>query len=82
LGLIKHFKQVYRKQLVQKALCLMDAVKGVQLKIDFLCAIHFIVSAWQQVTQSTIQNCFVKCGHVKNQEGSDMMEVEDYITQD
>jgi hypothetical protein len=28
------------------------------------------------VTQSTIQNCFVKCGHVKkNQEGSDMMEV-------
>jgi hypothetical protein len=46
-----------------------------------------IVSAWQQVTQSTIQNCFVKCGHLKkNQEGSDVTEVdgsdEDDVTQD
>jgi hypothetical protein len=30
LGLIKCFKQVYRKQLVQRAVCL-DAGKGVQL---------------------------------------------------
>jgi hypothetical protein len=55
----------------------MDAGKGVQLEIDILRAIHFIVSAWQQVTQSTIQNCFVRCSHVeKNQEGLDMMEVD------
>jgi hypothetical protein len=60
LGVIKGFKQV-----VQRAVCLMDAGKGVQLKIDILRAIHFIVLAWQQVTQSTIQNCFVKCGHLK-----------------
>jgi hypothetical protein len=74
---IKCFKQVYRKQLVQRAVFLMDAGKGVQLKIDILRAIHFIVSTWQQVTQSTIQNCFVKCGHVKNNEvGSDVMEID------
>jgi hypothetical protein len=65
----------------------MDAGKGIQLKIDILCPIHFIVLAWQQVTQSTIQNCFVTCGHVKkNQDGSDMTEVdgsgEDDITRD
>jgi hypothetical protein len=65
----------------------MDAGKGVQLKIDILCAIHFIVSAWQQVTQSTIQNCFLKCGRVKkNQDGSYVTEVnrsgEDDVTQD
>jgi hypothetical protein len=87
LGVIKCFKQVYRKQLVQGAVCLMDTGKGVQLKIDTLCTIHYIVSAWQQVTQSTIQNCYLSCGHVKkNQEGSDVMEVsgsgEDDITQD
>jgi hypothetical protein len=30
------------------------------------------------VTQSTIQNCFVKCGHVKkNEEGSDMTEIDE-----
>jgi hypothetical protein len=66
---------------------LIDVGKGVQLKIDILCTIHYIVLAWQQVTQSIIQNCFVKCGHMKkNQEGSDVTEVnesgEDDVTQD
>jgi hypothetical protein len=54
----------------------MDARKGVHLKINILCAIHLIVLVWQQVTQATIQNCFVKCGHVKNQEVSDVTEVD------
>jgi hypothetical protein len=82
LSLIKCFKQVYRKQLVQRAVCLMDAGKGVQPKINILCAIHCIVSAWQST-----KNCFVKCGHLKkNQEGSDVAEVngsgEEEVTQD
>jgi hypothetical protein len=67
LGVIKCFKQAYRKQLVQRAVCLMDTGKGVELKLDIL------VLAWQQVTQSTILNCFVKCGHLKkNDKGSDI----------
>jgi hypothetical protein len=70
--------KVYRKQLVQRVVS--------QLKVGILCIIHFTVSAWQQVTQSTMQDCFVKCGHVKNQEGSEMTEVnrsgEDDVTQD
>jgi hypothetical protein len=37
LGLIKCFKQVYGKQLVQRAVCLMDAGKKVQLKLDIDC---------------------------------------------
>jgi hypothetical protein len=76
LGVIRHFKQAYRKQLVQKAVCLMDAGKGVQLKIDILRAIHFIVS----VTQSAILNYSVKCGHVKkSEEGSDVTEVVEVV---
>lgn len=75
LGVIKNFKQAYRKQLVQRALCLMDERKEVKMKIDILQAIHFIVSAWQQVTQFTIQNCFVKCGYGDRNEESDMSEV-------
>jgi hypothetical protein len=44
--------------------------------IDILCTIHFIVLAWQQVAQSTFQNCSVKSGHEeKNEEGSDVTEV-------
>jgi hypothetical protein len=49
MGVIKCLKQVYRKQLVQRASFLMDTGKGVQLKLDVLGAIHFIVLAWQQV---------------------------------
>jgi hypothetical protein len=43
LSVIKCFKQVYRKQLEQRAVCLMDTGKGVQLKFEILWAIHFIV---------------------------------------
>jgi hypothetical protein len=87
LGVIKCFKLVYRKQLVQRAVCVMDAAKGAQLKIDILWALHFIVLACQQVTQSTILTCSVKCGHMKkNEEGSGMTEIdrsgEDDGTQD
>ena len=73
-GIIKNFKQAYRKQLVQRAVCLMDAEGEAKLKIDVLQAIHFTVLSWQQVTQSTIQNCFAKCGYTGNNELSDMSE--------
>jgi hypothetical protein len=44
------------------------------------------MSLFRTVTQFTIHNCFVKCGHVKNnQEGSDVTEMdgcgEDDVTQ-
>ena len=73
---------------MQRVEFFMDAGREVQLKTDILHAIHFIVSAVrQQVTQSTILNCFVMCGHVKkNEEESDMTEIdrsgEDDHTQD
>jgi hypothetical protein len=48
--------------------------------IDILYIIHFIFSAWGQVTRSTIQNCFVNCGHMKknqkDQEWSDVTDVD------
>jgi hypothetical protein len=46
LGTIKCFKQLYRKHLVQEAMCLMDSGKDVELKINVLQAIHFTVVAW------------------------------------
>jgi hypothetical protein len=79
LAVINCFKQEYRKQLVQGAVCLKETGKGVQLKIDILQAIHFTVSAWQQLTQSTILNCFVKCGHMKNEEGSGVTEIDEVV---
>jgi hypothetical protein len=36
LGVIKCYKQLYRKRLVQKAVCLMDAGKDTKKKINAL----------------------------------------------
>lgn len=66
MGIIKSFKGYYRKQLVRKAICLMDlgtTVNKTQLKIDVLQALHFTLTAWRQVKQSTVVNCFKKCGY-------------------
>jgi hypothetical protein len=46
LGTIKCFKQLYKKHLVQKAVCLMDSGKDVKLKINVFQVIHFTVAAW------------------------------------
>jgi hypothetical protein len=40
----------------------MDSRKDADLEIDVLQAMHFTVT-WRQVTQSTIVNCFRKCGY-------------------
>nr|CAD7260205.1 unnamed protein product [Timema shepardi] len=51
----EQFDTVYIKQLVQRTVCLMDAEKGVQLKMDILQAIRFIVSAWHHMSHSSIR---------------------------
>lgn len=67
MGIIKCFKQKYRKMLVQKALCLLDSQDGnkAALKITILQAIHYVAASWQKISQSTISNCFAKCGVVQ-----------------
>jgi hypothetical protein len=63
LGIIHSLKAYYRKSLVQTSICLMESGKEVKKKINILEAMHYIMAAWQQVSQQTIQNCFHKAGH-------------------
>jgi hypothetical protein len=65
LGVIKCYKQLYRKHLAQTPVCLMDAGKNTKKKINVLEALHYTVAALQQVTQQTIENCFRKAGYVQ-----------------
>jgi hypothetical protein len=67
LGVIKCYKQLYRKRLVQIAVCLMDAGKDTKKKIKVLEALHYTVAALQQVTQQIIENCFRKAGYMQGQ---------------
>jgi flagellar motor switch/type III secretory pathway protein FliN len=71
LGVIKWYKQLYRKRLMQTAVCLMDKGKDTKKKINVLEALHYTVAALQQVTQQTIKNCFWKAGYMQGQSSGD-----------
>jgi hypothetical protein len=56
---------------MQTAVCLMDAGKDTKKKINVLEALHYTVTALQQVTQQTIENCFRKAGYVQGKSSGD-----------
>ena len=50
----------------------MESGKEVQKKINVPEAMHYIMAAWQQVSQQTIQNCFCKAGNKYQSHGNEM----------
>ena len=78
LGIIHGLKAYYRKRLVQTFLCLVESEKEVQKKINVLGAMHYIMAAWQQVSQQTIQNCFHKPGNKYQSDGNEMANDDDF----
>jgi hypothetical protein len=55
----------------------MEMGKEVQKKINVLEAMHYIMAAWQHVSQQTIQNCFHKAGHKYQSDGNEMANDDD-----
>ena len=55
----------------------MESGKEVQKKINVLEAVHYIMAAWQQVSQQTIQNCLRKAGHKYQSDGNEMANDDD-----
>jgi hypothetical protein len=49
----------------------MDAGNDIKKKINVLEALHYTVTALQQVTQQTIKNCFWKAGYMQRQSSGD-----------
>ena len=47
-------------------------------KINVLEAMHYVMAAWQQVSQQTIQNCFRKAGHKYQSDGNEMANDDDF----
>jgi len=73
LGIIKCFKQFYRKNLVLTAVCLLDSGQDIKLKINVLQETHFTAATLivlGHVMQLTFINCFLQCsyGHKLNTE--------------
>ena len=68
--------------LVQTSICLMESGKEVKKKINVLEAMHYIMAAWRQVSQQTIQNCFRKAGHKYQSDGNENAKDDDDFGQD
>ena len=69
-GIIRNFKLKYRKKLLKLVISrINDNVKATDIiqEVDVLKAISWIKSAWGEVSEETIVNCFKKCGFRKSQ---------------
>ena len=82
LGIIHSLKAYYRKHLVETSICLLELGKEVNKRINLLKAMHYIMAAWQQVSQQTIQNCLCKAGHKYQSDGNEMANDDDDFAQD
>lgn len=77
-GIIKCFKCFYRKRLVRHLLSELEANKDKkveEVKIDLLLASKWTNSAWNDVTEATVRNCFRKAGF-RNEEEEEEAEIE------
>jgi hypothetical protein len=58
----------------------MQSGKEVKKKINVFEAMHYIIAAWRQVSQQTIQNCGAafskKDGWMKNLRGNEFVEMQ------
>ena len=67
---IRNFKLKYRKKLLKFVILrINDNAKATNIiqEVDILKAITWIKSAWGEVSEETIVNCFKKCGFQKSQ---------------
>ena len=55
----------------------MESGEEVKKKINVLEAMHYVMAAWQQVSEQTIQNCFRKAGHKYQSDGDEMTNDDD-----
>jgi flagellin-specific chaperone FliS len=55
----------------------MESRKEVKKIINVFEVMHYIMAAWQQINQQTIQNCFRKAGYKYQSDGNEMANDDD-----
>ena len=78
--IINSFKTKYRRHLVNKFLTAIEnreELKDIQINVKE--AIDMAFQAWQEVTLTTIANCFKKAGFVKDQTQEDHPQAEEDV---
>ena len=70
--IIPNFKLIYSKKLLTHVLVLMDNMSTateVSKCITVIDAIQWLASAWDQISEETIEKCFKKCGFFSELKG-------------
>ena len=64
-GIIKNFKDKYRKLLIRYILTFIDSVNRTAMEIikdiTILKVMEWVQTSWADVSEKTIKNCFEKC---------------------
>ncbi|XP_071449353.1 tigger transposable element-derived protein 4-like [Hetaerina americana] len=73
-GIIKNLKCHYNKLLLCRQLEAMD--EGKEFKFTLLDALHVARRAWEQVSKSTIRNCFAMAKYIEEEIHSEAQDAE------
>ena len=73
-GIIENLKRHYKKILLRRQLEAME--EGKKFEFSLLDALHIIRRAWEQVSESTIRNCFVKAKFIEEEIQSEPDDVD------
>ena len=65
-GVIRSLKAQYRSRMIQQIIKAIDAKKSI-LKVNVLDAMKMLTISWENVTQETVEKCFVK-SHISPQD--------------
>ncbi|CAB4475246.1 unnamed protein product [Rhizophagus irregularis] len=62
-GIIHSFKAKYKKEFCKHIICQFDSgIDHIENKLNLKEAIDYIAEGWNNITQKTIQNCWIKTG--------------------
>ena len=79
-GIIKNFKVQYRKKLLRHVIARISndrSAPDIAKEVDILQAITWVAAAWKEVSETTIKNCFAKCGIVQQVAENDESKLDD-----
>ena len=79
-GIVKNFKVKYRKKLLRHVIAGISndrSASDIAKVVKIFEAITWVAAAWKEISETTINNCFAKCGIVQQIVANDKSELDD-----
>ena len=79
-GIVKNFKVKYRKKLLRLVIAGISnnrSASDIAKEVNIFEAITWVAAAWKKISETTINNCFAKCGIVQQIVANGKSELDD-----